>query len=143
MLSYQQLLRNIILKLLMGGERKEFLTLFYYLPSITDRKEEVNQHGNNVNVSPLDCSLSFTESFATKKGENCRPQLLNSTDPEKRNPQVEMLCGLFKQIAQYSNNNIIRNADFLLSKHKRRAENMPWVGANEKRFDSTMFKLTY
>ena len=124
-------------------EKEEFLTLFYYLPSITDRKEEVNQHGNNVNLSPVDCSLSFIESFATKKGENFRPQLLNSTDSEKHNPQVEMLCGLFKQIAQYSNNKIIRNADFLLSKHKRRAENMPWVGANEKRFDSTMFKLTY
>ena len=75
--------------------------------------------------------------MATKKGENFRTQLLNSTDPEKRNLRVEMLYGLFKQIAQYSNNNIIRNADFLLSKQKRRAENIPWVGANKKRFVST------
>ena len=124
-------------------EKEKFLTLFYYLLSITDRKEEVKQHGNNVNLPPFHYSLSFFESFATKKGENFRPQLLNSADPEKCNPQVEMLCGLFKQIAQYSNNTIIRNADFLLSRHKRRAENMPWVGANEKRFDSTKFKLTY
>ena len=26
---------------------------------------------------------------------------------------------------------------------KRRPEIIPWVGANKKRFDSTMFKLTY
>ena len=42
-----------------------------------------------------------------------------------------MLHGLFKQIAQYSNNNLDRNADFLLVKNKRRAENIPWVGANK------------
>ena len=93
---------------------------------------------------PVDCSLSFTESFATKKGENYRPHLLNSTDPEKFNPQVQMLYGLFKQIAQYGNNTSIRSADFLLSKQKKkRPEIIPWVGENKKRFDSTMFKLTY
>ena len=53
----------------------------------------VNQHHGNVNLSPVDCSLSFIESFAIKKGENFRPQLLNSTDPEECNPQVEMLYG--------------------------------------------------
>ena len=72
-----------------------------------------------------------------------RLQLLNSSDPEERNPQVEMLYGLFKQIAQYSNNNLVRNADFLLASNKRRAEDIPWVGVNKKRFDSNMFKLTY
>ena len=114
-------------------EEEEFSTLFYYLPSIIGRKEEVNQYRNNAKLSPVDCSLSFIEIFATKKGENFRLQLLNSTDPEKRNLQVKMLSGLFKQIAQYSDNNIIRNKDFLLSKHKRRVENIPWVGANKKK----------
>ena len=63
--------KNTILKLLMRGERKRnFLfkrNLFYYWPSITDRKEEVNRHRGNVNLSQVDCSLSFIESFATKK----------------------------------------------------------------------------
>ena len=114
-------------------EVEECSTLFYYLPSITDRKEELNQYCNNAKLSPVDCSLSFIKIFATKKGENFRPQLLNLTDPEKHNPQVKMLSGLFKETAQYSNNNIIRNTDFLLSKHKRRVENIPWVGANKKK----------
>ena len=92
----------------------------WFFATITDRKEEVNQYRSNVSLLPVDCSLSFTESFATKKGENYRPQLLNSTDPEKRNPQVQMLYGLFKQIGQYGNNTIIRNADFLLSKQKKK-----------------------
>ena len=41
-------------------EKDEFSSLFYYLPSITDRKEEVNEHHGNVNLSPVDCSLSLS-----------------------------------------------------------------------------------
>ena len=48
-------------------EKEDFSTLFYYLPSITDRKDDINQHRNNVNLSPVDCSISFVESFTKKK----------------------------------------------------------------------------
>ena len=65
--------------------------LFYYLPSITDRKEEINQHRNNVNLLPVDCSISFIESFSKKKEkEKFNLSLLNSTDQDLRKPQVEM-----------------------------------------------------
>ena len=136
---------STILKLLMREERKrkEFSTLFYYLPLITDRKETINVHKNNANLTPIYCPLTLIESFASKKGTSFNPQLLNSTNPEHRNPQVEMSYGLFRQIAEYSNNNLVCNADYLLAKNKRRAEDRPWVVVNKKRFDSTMFKLTY
>ena len=42
-----------------------------------------------------------------------------------------MLYGLFRQIAEYSNNNLVRNVDYLLAQNKRRAENIQWVGANK------------
>ena len=45
-------------------EKEDFSLLFYYLPSITDRKEEINQHHNNVNLLPVDCLISFIESFS-------------------------------------------------------------------------------
>ena len=48
-------------------ETEDFSTLFYYLPSITDRKEDINQHRNKVNISPVDCSISFIESFSKNK----------------------------------------------------------------------------
>ena len=48
-------------------EKEEFSTLLYYLPSIINRKEEINQHCNNVNLSPVDCSISLIESFSKKK----------------------------------------------------------------------------
>ena len=48
-------------------ETEDFSTLFYYLPSITDRKEDTNQHRNKVNISPVDFSISFIESFSKNK----------------------------------------------------------------------------
>ena len=123
-------------------EKKDFSTLFYYLPFITDRKEDINQHRNNVNLSPVDCSISFIKSFSKNK-EKFNPSLLNSTDQDLRRPQVEMLYGVFRQMAEYSNNNLKRNADFLLGKLNKKADNIPWVGASKQRFDSSLYKLTY
>ena len=51
-------------------EKEDFSMLFYYLPPITDRKEDINQHRNNVNLSPIDCSILFIESFSTTKKKN-------------------------------------------------------------------------
>ena len=76
--------------------KEEFSTLFYYLPSITDRKETINQHKNNINLTPVDCPLTFIENFSSKKDTSFNPQLLNSANPEHRNLQVEMLYGLFR-----------------------------------------------
>ena len=82
-------------------EKEEFSTLFYYQPSITDRKKKtINRHKNNVNLTPVDCPLTFIESFPSKKDTLFNAQLLNSTNPDHWNPQVEMLYGLFRQIAE-------------------------------------------
>ena len=126
----------------MREKRKDFSTLFYYLSSITDRKEDINQHRINVNLSPVDCSISFIESFS-KKEEIFNPLLLNSTEQDLKKPQVEMLYGVFRQMSEYSNNNLKRNANFLLAKLNKKADNIPWVGASKQRFDSSLYKLTY
>ena len=113
--------------------------LFYYLSSsfITGRKEDINQHCNNVNLSPADCSISFIENFSTKKKkEKINLLLLNSNDQDLRKPQVEMFYGVFRQIAEYSNNNLKRNADFLLAKLNKKADNIPRVGASKQRLGS-------
>ena len=41
--------------------------LFFYLPSITDCKEEINQYRENVNLNPTDCSLELLSSFCLIK----------------------------------------------------------------------------
>ena len=68
---------------------------------------------------------------------------MNSTDQDLRKPQVKMFHGVFKLMAEYSNNHLKRNADFLLAKLNKKADNIPGVGASKQKFDSSLCKLTY
>ena len=115
-------------------------SLFYFLPSISDRKESVNQFKNNVSLMPYDISLELIESFSPLKDVSFKPHLLNSVKEEERKPQTEMLYGLFKHIAQISNQNLERNIVHLNLLQNRSASEMEW---SNKKFDSSKFKLTY
>ena len=118
-------------------------SLFFFLPSITDRKEGINQWKNNPSLTPIDFKIDFIESFSSKK-ETFRPNLLSSTDSNERNSNVEMLYGLLNHMAHFSNQNLERNVTYLNIKDKRDANSMEWsVGSSKTRFDSTKFKLTY
>ena len=81
-------------------------------------------HRNDVNLLPVDYSISFIESFSKNK-EKFDPLFLNSTDQNLRKLQVEMLYGVFRQMAEYSNNNLKCNAHFLFAKLNKKADNIP------------------
>ena len=106
-------------------DKEDHSTLFYYLPSITDRKESINKWRDNVNLVPVDFSIEFIESFSPKK-VTFEPHLLNSTNQNERAAQAEMLYGLFKHMAQVSNQNLSRNVDYLNVKEKRNSESVEW-----------------
>ena len=121
---------------IMSGDRDESSTLFYFLPSLSDRKEEINQYLNNVSLTPVDLTVDFIEQFS----ENVafKPDLLSSSDEKERKPQVEILYGLFKHMATVSDQNLERNVVHLnlaQGRHK-----MEW---SNSKFDSSKFKLTY
>ena len=117
--------------------RDETSSLFYFLPSVSDRKEEINQHKNNVSLSPVNITVDFIESFSVEK-VSFRPDLLESSDEKERKPQTEMLYGLFKHIATVSNQNLQRNIVHLNIAQGR--HEMEW---SNSKFDSSKFKLTY
>ena len=124
---------------IMNGNRSESssFSLFYFLPSVSDRKEEINQHKNNVSLSPIDITTDFIESFSVEK-VSFKPDLLSSSDEKERKPQTEMLYGLFKHIATMSNQNLERNIAYLNITQGR--HEMEW---SNSKFDSSKFKLTY
>ena len=123
-------------------DKEDHSTLFYYLSSLTDRKESINQCRDNVNLVPVDFSIEFIKSFSPKKVK-FEPHLLNSTNQNERAAQAEMLYGPFKHMAQVSNQNLSRNVDYLNVKEKINSENMEWsVGSTKRRYDSSKFKLT-
>ena len=124
----------------MNEKRNEHSSsLFYFLPSISDRKETINQWKNNPSLVPIDFSIDFIESFSSQN-EKFKPDLLNSTDNKVRDPQVEILYRLFKHMAQVSSQNLERNIAYLNLKQNRNTNKMEWTNTG---FDSSKFKLTY
>ena len=125
---------------IMNEKRNEASSsLFYFLPSISDRKETINQWKNNPSLSPIDFTVEFIEIFSSQN-EKFQPNLLNSTDNKLRDPQVEILYGLFKHMAQISNQNLERNIAHLNLKQNQNTSEMEW---SSSQFDSSKFKLTY
>ena len=107
-------------------EKEDSSSLFFFLPSITDRKEEINQWKNNPSLTPIDLTTDFIQKFSSKKAK-FEPHLLNSLAEKEREPQVEMMCSLFKHMAQYSNQNLSRNVTYLNSKLKKNINEMKWL----------------
>ena len=62
---------------------------------------------------------------AFQKKKKRKKKNLTITDQDLRKLQVEMLYGVVKQMAEYSNNNLKRNVDFLLAKSNKKADNIP------------------
>ena len=118
---------------------ESYSEMFYYLPSISDRKEGINQYKSNVSLVPTDVTLEFINSFSSEKQYNFNPDLLNSRDEKVREPHVKVLRDLFRHIATFSNQNLERNVIHLNANANRESE-MEWT---TNRFDSKKFKLTY
>ena len=88
--------------------------------------------------------MEFLNSFSPDKVD-FQPHLLNSSDPEKRDPQVELMYNFFRQMAETSNANLIRNADYLLASLSEKRDNneITEIGPTTQRYDTMKFKLTY
>ena len=69
-------------------ENEDSSLLFFYLPTITNRKEQINQRKNNPSLTPFDFSISFIESFSTQKVK-FQSNLLNSL---KKKKQIKLKC---------------------------------------------------
>ena len=89
--------------------------------------------------------LSFSICLRSLITVKFRPHLLNSNEPEKRNPEVNILHKYFRQLAKTSHDNLIRNADCLLASSKDGRDNsaIAWVGPSKQRYGLTKFKLIY
>ena len=114
-----------------------------FLSSFDNQLKGKDQQRDNVNLNPIDYSLDCLNSFSTNKEVSFWPDLLNSADEELRNPQVELLYQFFRQMAETSNVNLVRNADHLLAMSNTDNSNIVWVGPTKQRFDTTKFKLSY
>ena len=117
-----------------GDTMRNFLAYFSIL-------EKINQHCDNVNHNQTDCSLDYLNSFSPDKEVSFRPDLLNTAVAELRSSQVELLYQFFRQVAETSNANLIRNVDYLLAASKKDNSNIVRIGPTKERFHTTKFRV--
>ena len=85
-------------------------SLFLFLPSTLDRKEEFLQFKNSVNLHPIDASYDDLKAMNNDKDFN--PAQLNSPSRESILP---FFYSYMKKIAETSNNNLIRNSNAFIA----------------------------
>ena len=112
--------------------------LYFFLPSITDRSETVNQNLNNVSISPLNIKQEQLNTSA----DNVvfKPNKLDYHDVDTK-AMSDAVVKCLKHIAAVLNSNLMRNADSLLCRKDVNVD-VKWIsGVN--RSTPTRCKLSY
>ena len=88
---------------LKSDDKGEFSTLFCYLPSTTDRKEEIylNQHKGNVQLHPITCDLLKFKEFS-KTDSDFFPHHLESHDAKEQQTARKIMLNFMKHVATFS-----------------------------------------
>ena len=121
-----------------GALNTDFSKNFVFLPSITDRIENVNRYMGSVNLSSIDIT---EDNFEVEGGIPFNPSKLDYENPDKEKMRQAVLKVL-KKVADLSNANIIKNAERLLSKRSVE-QDVEWVGETGKRAPENRYKLLY
>ena len=123
---------------LTSTDKGEYSTLFYYLPSITDRKEKINQFKNNVQLFPLTVEYDQFTTF-NKDKQQFFPQHLDSTDLQLRSVARKTVVNYMKEATNFSNSNLKRNVKSLLITDKTLDSVVPEGTDFSKRFRKTYY----
>ena len=96
-----------------------------------------------MNLSPIDFSLDYLSSFSPNREVVFRPNLLNSSNKQLRDPQVEILYRFFREMAGTCNADLAHNADQLCAVTQRDNSKISWIRPSKQQYDASKFKLTY
>ena len=124
---------------------QEYSTLFFYLPSTTDWKKKISQLVKNLSLHPIDCRYEDFKNYSRNQTD-FTPQDLESPDLNKRLAAREIVVNFFKDAAQLSNLNLLRNAAntlLLTGGAKINAGGViNWIGKSQT-LDQDRFRSTY
>ena len=111
--------------------------IYFFLPSITDRSEDINQYLNNVSISLVVVMQSQLNNWAGPKFDPSRFDLFGL----EKNRMADAVAKSLKHINNISNSNIVQNADLL----SRKEVEVPvdWTGENKKSVPPQKCKVDY
>ena len=114
--------------------------MFLYLPATLDRKEEFLRYKDHVHLHPID--VSYEELRMLNEGNDMNLNLLENK--ALRKDVVMAYYKVMKNIAEFSNQNLIKNSDTYLAKgEKIDPENeFQWIDDSCKK-EQQKFQLTF
>ena len=123
--------------------------LFFFLPSITDRKEKINRWVNNVNLHLINCLYDDFENYVPQ-GPDIEKSGIQSQDldfhtvEQVRLRTRQCILNFMKHAAEHSNNNLIRNSNALMQSKdaKLDKEDFSWIN-NSLSQTKSKIKLSY
>ena len=102
--------------------------IYFFLPSIIDRSEEINKYLNNMSIFSVYVTQSQPDACGETKFEHLKPDLFGM----KRRNMGDACVKCFEHINEVSNNNLVRNTDSLLAR-KGVEIGIDLVGENKNR----------
>ena len=121
-------------------ENLRFFKMFMFLPSALDRKEEIQQYNDNVNLHPIDVSYEQLKQINNNKD-------FDSSELENtalRKDIVNIFYTIMKEIAGISNHNLVRNSNAYMFQGGKIDPEFPfsWID-NSYQEDQEKFQLGY
>ena len=127
------------------SEVKEGMSdIFFYLPSITDRKESVNRYRDQVSLVPVTCTANYISKFSPQ-GYAFNPAHLD-LDPETEDNACarETLIEFFHNAARFSNSNLTQNVYALIKEKSIDQSSLQWAPSMaQSKVDMGRFSTTF
>ena len=121
-----------------GENDSEFSGIYFFLPSITDRSEDINKYLKNVSISPNDITQKQFNDWA---GCEFNPAKLDLFGADKTIMSAAV-TQCVRHINDISNSNLVRNADTFLSQKEIEVP-VGWIRDSKKRVTPSHFKVAY
>ena len=114
----------------------------FYLPSITDRKEDINRYKSMVSLVPVTSSIKDINAFSPE-GYQFNPKHLDESGKNLEYAR-ETLYSYFKNVAKVSNSNLIQNVYALMKKKSIPHSSVKWAKSlPQAKVDYSKFSLSH
>lgn len=101
-----------------GAFSETDFSVFFFLPSTTDRVEEIKKYMGSVNLSPINIEIS-------EFGDIFDPSKLDYANPEKESTR-EAVLKVLKKVVDLSNQSLQQNTGGLLAKITQNNDSLLW-----------------
>ena len=126
----------------MLNEREGFSNIFFILPSVTDRREKINQYKDQVSLMPVDCKFEKFADYAPE-GYSFDPSHLSKGHPRLYDAR-KTIYKFFADAAEVSNTNLIQNVYSLKKKKGLKHSDVKWgINMLQNKIDDERFSLRY